>query len=267
MQKKGKFILMSVAEFGQWLSDNRFNRVVRLIQNHHTYSPSYKDFTGSNHFALLEGMERFHMVERGFSEIAQNLTIFPDGKIAVCRPLDTIPAGIKGANQAGICIENLGKFDKNADAMTDSQREAIIQVNALLCREFHILPSTDSIVFHHWYDLNTGQRTDGEGTTKSCPGTGFFGGNTVEAAETGFIPLIRAAVSSLAPEEAESPDLVTAEVTALSLNVRSGPGRSFPVVKSLNKGINVSVCEESGGWFRIHSAEQHWVSGRYLRFI
>ncbi|NTU43003.1 MAG: SH3 domain-containing protein [Nitrospirales bacterium] len=267
MEKKGKFILMSVAEFDQWLSENRFNRIIRLIQNHHTYSPSYKDFTGDNHFRLLEGMEHFHKVERGFNEIAQNLTIFPDGKIALCRPLDTIPAGIRGANQAGICIENVGNFDKDADVMTDHQREAIIKTNALLCRELLLTPSAETIVYHHWYDLDTGKRTDGTGTTKSCPGTAFFGGNTVEAAEAGFIPLIMEALSALKAKEPGETSFVTAEVTASTLNVRSGPGRSFPIVKTLSEGISVPVCEESDGWFRIHPSEQHWVSGRYLRFI
>lgn len=266
MERKGKFILMSPDELDQWLRDNRFNRVIRLIQNHHTYSPAYSQFTGSNHFALLAGMEQYHMAERGFSEIAQNLTIFPDGKIAVCRPMDRIPAGIMGANQAGICIENLGNFDKNKDVMTAGQRDSIIRTNALLCREFRLTPSTESIVYHHWYDLNTGRRTDGRGTTKSCPGTNFFGGNTVEAASAGFIPLIAGALSSMPEEEAEAAH-VTAEVTASSLNVRSGPGTAFTIVKSLSQGVTVRVCEESDGWFRIHPAEQHWVAGRYLRFI
>ena len=39
-------------------------------------------------------MEAAHK-ERGFSEIAQNITIFPDGKVMICRSLNTIPAGIK----------------------------------------------------------------------------------------------------------------------------------------------------------------------------
>jgi hypothetical protein len=47
--------------------------------------------------------------------------------------------------------------------------------------------------YHHWYDLNTGKRIakEGTGSTKTCPGTNFFGGNTVEAFKTGLLPLLK----------------------------------------------------------------------------
>lgn len=165
-------------------------RSVKLVQNHHTYLPGYAQFTGGNHFGLLEGMEHFHMAERGFSEIAQNLTSFPDGTVAVCRSIDKVPCGIKGANQEGICLENLGNFDGGGDAMTPAHRDAVVKINALLCREFSLLPSLGSIVYHHWYDLNSGKRTGGPGTTKTCPGTAFFSGNSMDAATVTFIPLV-----------------------------------------------------------------------------
>jgi hypothetical protein len=68
--------------------------------------------------------------------------------------------------------------------------DAIIAVNALLCREYKLEPSTKTIVYHHWYDLNSGKRTNGKGATKSCPGTAFFNGNTVETCEKFFIPYV-----------------------------------------------------------------------------
>src|SRR5512138_3315172 len=117
METQKKFTLLSLDEFSGWLDDNRFHRVIRLVQNHHTWLPNYESFTGSNHFALLEGMERSH-IERGFAEIAQNLTAFPDGTLALCRSFETIPAGIKGANREGLCIEHLGNFDAGRDVMS-----------------------------------------------------------------------------------------------------------------------------------------------------
>lgn len=267
MQKKGKFLLFNIDEFEQWLLENRFNRLIKLIQNHHAFIPGYEHFKGNNHFSLLEGMERTH-IERGFAEIAQNLTTFPDGAVAVCRPIDKIPAGIKGANQTGICIEHLGNFDIGGDKMSDTHRENIVKINALLCMEFNLTPDSDSIIYHHWYDLNSGQRTNGIGNTKSCPGTFFFGGNSVEAATTNFIPLIDKALSSFVsqkPSIATSP-LKTAEVTASSLNVRNWHNNSSQVEKVLQKGIRINVYEEVNGWYRIHPAEQHWVFGRHLSF-
>lgn len=261
MQTKGRFILCSMKEFDHWLSNTSINRAIHLVQNHHTWSPGYAAFTGENHLELLKGMESFHMKDRGFDMIAQNLTTFPDGKVAVCRPFDRIPAGIKGANQNGICIEHLGNFDSGKDSMTDLHRVAIVRVNALLCSKFGLTPSTGSIVYHHWYDLDSGKRTDGAGNTKTCPGTAFFGGNSVAAASTGFIPLVNdaLAVSSRLP-----PPLHSVEVAADTLNVRAGAGISFAVLKKLRRGVNLPVYEEKDGWFRVAHKRQEWVSGKYV---
>ena len=188
MQRKDKFILMTREEFKNFINNIKINRKITLIQNHHTYIPNYKHFK-NNHFTLLEGMERSHL-ERGFEEIGQNITIFPDGLIAICRPLEEAPACIKGANITGICIESVGNFDVGGDKMSEEQKKSIVFVNAVLCKKFKLTPSVDTIVYHHWYDLETGKRTNGAGSTKSCPGTNFFGGNTVEAANRKFIPLI-----------------------------------------------------------------------------
>ncbi len=191
MKIQGKFMLFTLEEFAKFLADTTFKRKVNVIQNHHTYIPGYKQFKGSNHFAIVEGMENYHKTNNGWSEIAQNITTFPDGTIMICRGLEKIPAGIKGANQYGICIEHIGNFDKGGDQMTEEHKRTIVGLNALLCKEFNLTPNKDTVVYHYWYDLNTGARLNGGGATKSCPGTNFFGGNKVEDAEKSFIPLIK----------------------------------------------------------------------------
>jgi hypothetical protein len=193
MKQEGKFLLLNLAEFESWLSGLKMKRKILLIQNHHTWLPDYSTFKGSNHFKLLNAMEASHL-ERGFSQIAQNLTTFPDGTIAISRPFEEMPAGIKGANANGICIEHVGNFDKGKDKMTDAHRETIVEVNRLLCSRFKLAPSIDTVVYHHWYDLLTGARVSEspKSNTKSCPGTDFFGGNTEAACKTNFIPLLKA---------------------------------------------------------------------------
>jgi hypothetical protein len=192
MKQQGKFLLFTVSEFGNWLAGLSLTRKIKLVQNHHTWLPNYTTFNRNNdHFKQLTSMERSHQ-ERGFSEIAQNLTTFPDGLVAVCRSFETMPAGIKGANQFGICIEHLGNFDAGKDVMTTPHRNTIIKVNTLLCNKFVLTPSTDTVVYHHWYDLTTGKRVkDGSPNTKTCPGTNFFGGNTLAACKENFIPLLK----------------------------------------------------------------------------
>jgi hypothetical protein len=105
--------------------------------------------------------------------------------------MELIPAGIKGANLNGICVEHVGNFDIGKALMAPEHRHTILAVNARLCDKFGLEVNTRTVVYHHWYDLNTGKRVkEGTGTTKSCPGTNFFGGNTKEACEENFIPEI-----------------------------------------------------------------------------
>jgi len=190
MKAIGKFILLDLSEFNAWLDVQQIKRKIALVQLHHTYIPSYKEFNGSNHFQLCQSMEQAHK-ERGFAEIAQNFSIFPDGKVMVCRSLNTIPAGIKGANSYGVCIENIGNFDK--ELMDTHQRDSIIQVTNSLLKRFKLPADETTVVYHHWYDLNTGKRIlkEGTGTTKTCPGKLFFGGNTVEAFKKGLLPFLK----------------------------------------------------------------------------
>jgi len=265
MRKQGKFLLFdNTAEFAAWLEGTTVSRRVVLVQNHHTWLPNYATFKGGNHFTMLQGMENSHL-ERGFAEIAQNLTTFPDGSIAVCRSLDKIPAGIKGANTGGICIEHVGNFDAGADQMSAPHREAIIQLNAVLCHKFALTPNTNNIVYHHWYDLDTGVRTNGTGNTKTCPGTAFFGGNLVASAAANFVPLITAAIAGFTPVAA--PVLVSQgsfAVNASSLNVREAPDGAARVIKQLMRGVHVDVFETKGDWRRVHASEAQWASGRFL---
>ncbi|MCX7903288.1 MAG: amidase [Caloramator sp.] len=258
MQQQGKFILMNREEFKEYILKLKVNRIIKLIQNHHTYIPSYKEFK-NNHFRLLEGMERSHL-SRGFNEIAQNITIFPDGLIAICRPIETAPAGIKGANEYGICIENVGNFDIGGDKMTEGQKKSIIFVNAMLCKKFKLTPSTNTIVYHHWYDLNTGKRLNGKGITKSCPGTNFFGGNTVDAANKYFITLIQ--------KELEQMDKVSqtkkGQVLATTLNIRENPSTQAKILGQYKKGETIEIFETRDNWAR---TSKGWVCSDFIKIL
>ncbi|WP_338450181.1 LysM peptidoglycan-binding domain-containing protein [Niallia oryzisoli] len=192
---QGQYILMTREEFRDWIFHQVFTRKISLIQQHHTWLPSYKHFYGNNHFTMLKGMETFHMRQMGWQNIAQNITTFPDGKIAVCRPFDVAPDGTIGpaANAVGIAIENIGNFDIGQDVMTAEQKETIVYVTALLCMKFGLAPSIESITYHHWWSLKTKQRVLDNGPAydvKTCPGTGFFGGNTTQSAVNFFYPLV-----------------------------------------------------------------------------
>ena len=68
-----------------------------------------------------------------------------------------------------------------------------VHITRSILKRFKLIPTDSTVVYHHWYDLNTGKRLlkEGTGSTKTCPGTNFFGGNTVEAFKVGLLPLLK----------------------------------------------------------------------------
>ena len=180
MEVKYGFIKMSISEFESWIDSLRVARTVLYVQHHHTYSPDYKLFKGENHFELQKGMKNYHVFTNGWLDLGQHFTIFPDGTVMTGRSLETTPACIFGNNSHSICIENLGNFDAGGDVMTTEQAKSILRVTAALCKKYNIPVDTSRIVYHHWFNLSNGDRNNGTGSNKSCPGTNFFGGNKVD---------------------------------------------------------------------------------------
>ncbi|MCG8576198.1 MAG: N-acetylmuramoyl-L-alanine amidase [Flavobacteriales bacterium] len=260
---QGQFILMDKTEFAKWLQNEKVSRKVVRIQNHHTWRPDYSTFKGDNHFKLLKGMKNSHL-KRGFSDIAQNITTFPDGTIAICRPMNKIPAGIKGANTGGICIEHVGNFDEGGDKMTAKHKSTILRMNALLCQKFSLKPNDKSLVYHHWYDLSTGKRKNGKGSTKSCPGTNFFGGNTVEAAKENFIPKVAEELAKLKPASVLAAEEKSLNDFAVRYSKKGVIEHGKELQKFLNKfpGIKVKV----DGWPGKKSSDAFKkITGYYLK--
>lgn len=196
VQQDGFILFEDAGEMRKWLHELEIWRGIDRLLIHHTWQPNYKSFNGSNHFALQKGMQRFHMRDRGWIDIGQHFSTFPDGTVMTGRSLEFDPACTRGANLGAICIENVGNFDEDGDVMADAHRECILETSAYICERWGIPINAEHILYHHWFDLNTGRRTDGTGVTKSCPGTGFFGGNSVEAADAFFMPLVKLKLES-----------------------------------------------------------------------
>jgi hypothetical protein len=270
METQGKFVLMTLSEFEGYINSLDISgfRKITQIQIHHTWSPSYRNFNGRNHFAKLTSMEAYH-IANGFGQIGQHYTTFPDGTIAVCRNLALAPACIAKHNTGDICIENLGNFDIHGDTMSLEHRKTILHLNALLCRKFQLKINTDTIIYHHWFRQSDGFRDNALGKHdlpdhKTCPGTNFFGGNTVAEAAVNFIPGIQQAYDRYALQTSVNQPVVVQRgiVHANVLNVRRGPGIEFDVVRKLNRDEVVSILETNDEWDRI--GENQWVKADYI---
>lgn len=267
MEKRGSFNKLSLDEFPGWIDSITVARKVSFVQIHHTWSPKYSDFDGNNHFVLQEAMKKYHVQVKGWLDIGQHLSIFPDGSIVTGRALNSTPACIVNRNSGAICIENLGNFDAGQDKMHPVQADAIVSVVANILRRFGISPASDnSIVYHHWFDLKSGARVGGGPNTKSCPGTAFFGGNSEAAAKAGFIPLVAAKLADLAKPKFSLNDYGV--VTIDDLAVREGAGGNFARVQtqgSLNAGTVIRICGESAGWYKISNSKENWVYGKWVQ--
>jgi len=57
-----------------------------------------------------ETIARFHVETRGWSGIGYNHLIYEDGRIFAGRPLDVLPACVKGHNEESLCICFVGDF-------------------------------------------------------------------------------------------------------------------------------------------------------------
>lgn len=178
--------------FKKYMDGIKVERKIERIQLHHTYSPSYAQFNGNNHDALQNGMRDYHVNVRNYSDIAQHFTIFPDGIIMTGRSFEAMPAGIFGGNAGAICVECLGNFDKGGDVMTETQKKAIVAAVKILLDKFK-LKAEDNVTYHAWWTSSGSELGDyvkGK-SSKTCPGTNFFGGNTITAYENNLMPLIK----------------------------------------------------------------------------
>lgn len=263
METKYNFTKMNIVEFDQLIKSLRVARTILRIQQHHTYSPSYIHFKDNNHFDLQRAMKNYHVTQNGWNDIGQHFTIFPDGTILT--GIEKSPACITGQNANSICIENFGNFDKNGDIMNQVQKEAIVAVTAILCAKFNILAESNSVVYHHWFDLSTGYRNNGTRNNKSCPGTNFFGGNTVKACESNFLPLVKAKLLNIAIKKDTSNIVKYVCVNTKTLNIRTQPDSTSLIASDrgpVTLGAVLRVYQEQDGWFKISNNQQYWVASK-----
>lgn len=261
------------SKFQEWLSAQNVERQITRIQQHNTAVPAYKDWdTDKNEQRWLKGFKEWSVGSMGWRDSAQHFMVFPNGNIGIGRSLELNPAGITGANTDAICIEHFGYFD--VDTMTEEQKDASLFLNACLCVKFNIVPNTDTLIYHHWFDLNTGERKNGEGITKTCPGTGFFGGNKVADAEKYFIPLVKKRIAELTGTEyVEDKPILDVDklyakklITATTLYVRKVP--QGDVLGTYQQNDVVEVYGEIDGWYQvIFDNEVGYIFGDYTQDI
>lgn len=104
-------------------------------------------------------MWRFHTQELGWSDIAQHVSIAPDGTIWSGRDWNKTPVSSRGFNHAGVFMfEMIGDFDTGKDKLEGAQLRSALMATAAIQDQFG-LPLWSSVKFHN------------QMSGKTCPGS------------------------------------------------------------------------------------------------
>jgi hypothetical protein len=146
---------MQPQEFTQAVAAFAWSPAKTLIHMHHTWRPNHSQYGG---LSSIEAMYHYHVNTNGWSDIAQHISIAPDGTIWTGRPWNASPASALGHNSNTVFMfETIGDFDVGKDALAGAQRSTVVLVIASVMRRFGLGHS--ALRFHN------------EMSTKSCPGS------------------------------------------------------------------------------------------------
>lgn len=155
------FVPLSLAAFRVRVRDFAWTRRVTAIHMHHTWKPERKDYAGES---TIRAMWNYHVNDQGWADIAQHVTVAPDGIIWTGRDWNMAPASNAGDNgdaAAGpFMFEMVGNFDRGHDVLDGPQLESVYGV--IVAVEDHFGLATNALKFHR--DL---------GSPKTCPGNGI----------------------------------------------------------------------------------------------
>ena len=260
------YLFDTIQEFIKHVNGLKINRTINKLQVHHTYAPSYSNWKTDIELRRIRNTVDYHKKTFGSSDIAQHYTIFPNGKIATGRDINSTPIGIKGWNTGAICCEIYGNFD--VDTMTKEQKEAVIAFYGTWCKKLKLKATTDYIRPHCWF-TSTGTYLgdyNASKSAKSCPGKKFFGGNTKKSMQANFLPLIQSYIDGnenvITQNTSTSTNTSKEEVyriIANSLNVRKGAGTKYEIVGTVKKGSAYTIVEKKNGFGKLKSGAG-WIS-------
>lgn len=151
---------IDLEEFHRLLTRFPFERRITTVHLHNVAHIGWADWRG---YETLRAMWYTHTLQRGYSDLAQHLTIDPTGTLWTGRDWNRPPCSCPNQNgdaQRGpFMITLIGDFSPNGDRFADgtSQYAPAAEVVARLQRKFELPPET--LCLHR--DLDR---------TKTCPG-------------------------------------------------------------------------------------------------
>jgi N-acetylmuramoyl-L-alanine amidase len=124
-----------------------FERKITAVHLHHTWRPRQSEWRGHQ---TLQTMWYTHTRQLGWSDIAQHLTIAPDGWLWTGRDWNRPPCSASGANgtrqEGPFMVTVAGDFNEGADSCSDMQYEQLVDAIARIQLRFGL--DADTIRFH-----------------------------------------------------------------------------------------------------------------------
>lgn len=126
----------------------------KYLDVHHTWVPNHTSFNGDNHLRIQNSMRNYHVNTKGWRDIAQHVSLAPDGLYITGRDFTWTPVSIRvDLNPDAFMVEMIGNFDVGHDILDGKQLDSIL----LLMQ--HFLLNDKKIRFHNEYSY------------KTCPGS------------------------------------------------------------------------------------------------
>lgn len=155
------FKQISREQFAHLIGRFEFKRQIDAVHMHHTWRPNHSQYDPKDGHRAILGMFLHHTRINHWQDIAQHVTIAPDGAIWLGRHWNLPPASAAGHNgnihSGPFMFEVIGDFDIGRDKLDGEQRKTVIEVIAQVQRQFSLPPET--LRFHNAM------------SSKSCPGS------------------------------------------------------------------------------------------------
>lgn len=135
---------MSLREFTEEVQRFSWSRRVWRLDIHHSVVPSIAGYEGVQ---SIEDICQSDLDRRGFEDIAQHVSIAPDGVIWTGRDWNKTPASIgRRMNLGAFMIELIGNFDKGRDKLHGAQLASML--GAIDCVQRHFELPVQALLFH-----------------------------------------------------------------------------------------------------------------------
>ena len=148
------FVAMSRADFVAAVGGFGWKKPKTSVHVHHTWRPNHSQYAG---LKTIQAMWTYHTQTKGWSDIAQHVSIAPDGTIWSGRNWNATPASAAGFNTGAFMFETIGDFDKGKDVLKGEQLQSVLTVTATILIAFGLKPWT-AVKFHN------------QMSKKTCPG-------------------------------------------------------------------------------------------------